>query len=306
MSETAGRYRINVVAELTGVPAPTLRAWERRYGIPAPARTASAYRLYSELDVKMVRHLRDLSARGVAIAEAARLVRSEGDEEAPPEGDDGDDVWALARRRVVDATRAFDPEAIESAVSLASLLGSAASVFDHVFAPALREVGELWHAGAISVAQEHLASIAVTARAKEFVRLVQPSPPSRLVLLACVEDEEHVVGLYGVALRLASWGHRTVELGARTPAEGVADAVRTLRPDAVGLSVVMPPEASRARPLVDAYADACGELPWFVGGSGVPPIAAEVARRGGVVVTGDLSASRAVIEAALARRTSKT
>ena len=39
-----GRYRIQSVAEMTGVSAATLRAWERRYGIPAPRRTAAAYR----------------------------------------------------------------------------------------------------------------------------------------------------------------------------------------------------------------------------------------------------------------------
>ena len=48
---TEPRYRINAVAEMTGVPAPTLRAWERRYGIPRPGRSESSYRLYSDADV---------------------------------------------------------------------------------------------------------------------------------------------------------------------------------------------------------------------------------------------------------------
>lgn len=34
-----GPYRINVVAELVGVPSATLRAWERRYGVPSPDRS---------------------------------------------------------------------------------------------------------------------------------------------------------------------------------------------------------------------------------------------------------------------------
>ena len=52
---TEPRYRINAVAEMTGVPAPTLRAWERRYGIPRPGRSESSYRLYSDADVAEVR-----------------------------------------------------------------------------------------------------------------------------------------------------------------------------------------------------------------------------------------------------------
>ena len=53
MSEN-GRYRIQSVAEMTGVSAATLRAWERRYGVPTPSRTASAYRLYGDEDVALV------------------------------------------------------------------------------------------------------------------------------------------------------------------------------------------------------------------------------------------------------------
>lgn len=37
---------IKRAAELTGVPEHTLRAWERRYGLVAPARTDGGYRLY--------------------------------------------------------------------------------------------------------------------------------------------------------------------------------------------------------------------------------------------------------------------
>ena len=53
---TEARCRIHTVAELTGVPAPTLRARERRYGLPAPQRGSNAYRLYSNRDVTLLRH----------------------------------------------------------------------------------------------------------------------------------------------------------------------------------------------------------------------------------------------------------
>ncbi|MBC8068894.1 MAG: MerR family transcriptional regulator, partial [Deltaproteobacteria bacterium] len=65
-----GRYRIQTVAELTGVPASTLRAWEQRYGFPAPERTASAYRLYSDGDVARIARVRSLCDGGMAAAEA--------------------------------------------------------------------------------------------------------------------------------------------------------------------------------------------------------------------------------------------
>ena len=41
-------YRIKRVAHLTGINPATLRAWERRYGLVAPDRTGSGYRLYTD------------------------------------------------------------------------------------------------------------------------------------------------------------------------------------------------------------------------------------------------------------------
>jgi DNA-binding transcriptional MerR regulator len=72
--EPEPRYNIRAVARMTGVPAPTLRSWERRYGFPAPARTPTARRLYSEEDVRAVRWVRAQTERGLAAAQAIEWV----------------------------------------------------------------------------------------------------------------------------------------------------------------------------------------------------------------------------------------
>ncbi len=59
------------------MPASTLRAWEQRYGFPAPERTASAYRLYSDADVARIARVRALCDAGLAAAEAVAQVTSE-------------------------------------------------------------------------------------------------------------------------------------------------------------------------------------------------------------------------------------
>ena len=43
------------LAELTGVPAATLRMWEARHGFPAPGRLAGGHRRYGDRDVELVR-----------------------------------------------------------------------------------------------------------------------------------------------------------------------------------------------------------------------------------------------------------
>ena len=301
MQDDTGRYRIQVVAELTGVPAATLRAWERRHGIPQPVRTEAAYRLYSARDVEMVRQLRDLCANGVSISQAARMVQGAVEAEVSSDGDRvrSLDVYGEAAARILDAVRAYNVERVDEETARAAYLGPAATVYERVFSPLLRTVGELWHEGALSIAQEHLATNAVGSVTRGIARMVQPAGDLPLVLLACFEDEDHALGMHGVAIRLASWGIRSVDLGARVPPLALADAVKRLAPNGVGLSLTFAPDVARARALADAYADVCEGLPWFVGGASASVVAPRVLLRGGIVVEGDLNTAKADIERSL-------
>lgn len=77
MTDQPGRFRINWVAETTGVPEATLRAWERRYQVPKPQRTPSGYRLYSQEDVATVKRMRELCDTGISPADAAKEIQRE-------------------------------------------------------------------------------------------------------------------------------------------------------------------------------------------------------------------------------------
>src|SRR5918997_658711 len=63
------------VAALVGVPATTIRSWERRYGWPRPARTIGGHRRYSSAEIDHVRALRDEIARGRSAQQAVTLLR---------------------------------------------------------------------------------------------------------------------------------------------------------------------------------------------------------------------------------------
>jgi MerR family transcriptional regulator, light-induced transcriptional regulator len=275
-----GKYRINVVAEMTGVSAATLRAWERRYGFPVPSRTESSYRIYNDHDVALIRRMQELCDEGMSPSEAASTLLAEPDARAV--AGEVDDPYEPFRRRILEAIDAFDPAALERAVESALVLGPATAIFDHVFGPAMQEVGNRWEGGTLSVAQEHLASQVLESTTRKLLDLVQPQT-SRRVVLACFADEEHSYPLYGVALHLASWGLGVVLLGARTPPDAIAHAVRALEPVLVGLSVTVAPPRAEARALVESYASACGDLPWIVGGGAAPQLRALIEGRGGAV-----------------------
>lgn len=291
------RYRIQAVSKMCGVSTATLRAWERRYGVPSPARTASAYRLYSDEDVALIKKMRDFVESGMAAAEAARAVLEARGAAPVPTVTDGD-AFTDARDRIVEAAVRFDPEGLEAEVNKALSLGPAVAIFERALGPALERIGDLWHAGKVTVAQEHLASQILGATLLHLLRLAQPAESTRRVLLAGFADEDHVLGLFGVGLRFCSWGFRAVLLGPRTPPAAVARAVASLAPEVVALTLSIAPEPPRARELVDAYADACRGTVWILGGHGAEALRPFVEERGGIVA-GDLNELRATVERAL-------
>jgi len=292
------RYRIQAVSNMCGISTATLRAWERRYGVPSPARTASAYRLYSDDDVALIKKMRDHVNSGMAAAEAARAVL-EARGAAPPVPINGTDAFSDARDRIVEATIRFDPEALEAEVNKTLSLGPAVGIFERTLGPALERIGDLWHEGKITVAQEHLASQILGATLLHLLRLAQPPDSGRRVLLAGFAEEDHVLGLFGVGLRFCSWGFRAILLGARTPPAAVARAVDSLRPEVVALTSSMAPDPPKARELVDAYADGCRNTVWIVGGRGGQAMRPFIETRGGLVAGEDLNEVRTQIERAL-------
>lgn len=69
-------FNTKAVVQQTGVPAPTLRAWERRYTLLSPERAANNdYRLYSERDIIMIRWLKEHIDAGMSISQAIALFR---------------------------------------------------------------------------------------------------------------------------------------------------------------------------------------------------------------------------------------
>jgi DNA-binding transcriptional MerR regulator/methylmalonyl-CoA mutase cobalamin-binding subunit len=281
-----GPYRIHAVAALTGVPEPTLRAWERRYGIPTPERTASGYRLYGEREVAQVREMQRLCAQGMAAAEAARTIATDaslrpGTAHADP------DSFGAAVDAILEAVARFDDVALDKQLRRAMYLGSTGAVADRVILPALERIGTLWHQGELTVAQEHFGSYRLGTTMRDLLRLSVREDATARAVVACFADEEHDIGALAAAMRLANWGLRPIFLGARTPPEAVKTAVEGLAPKLVALSVSVAPKKLRARELVDGYTRACGAVPWVVGGAGVDAIAGIVRKAGGMVAPTD-------------------
>ncbi|RKI52286.1 MerR family transcriptional regulator [Corallococcus sp. AB049A] len=266
-------YRIHIAAELSGVRVELIRAWERRYGVLAPERTPAGYRVYTDRDVALLKRLKALTDEGVSISEAAKLLpqlRAEMDAAPPPVPQGAEEqtgsqpeAWRAA---VMAAAEAYDQPRVARVLDEVLAALPPLKAFEDVLVPVQREVGERWHAGTLTVAQEHLVTQVVRER---LVSLLHGAPRGgrRHAVLACFPEEEHEIGLLGAALRLRHSGVRVTLLGQRVPAEGLGEMVARAKPDVVGLSAVTNRGATVFEDVLTRIRDALPKgMPVWVGG----------------------------------------
>lgn len=67
-------YSIGPLARMLGIPAATLRTWEKRYEVVVPGRSPSGQRLYSRLQAAQLRFVVDQVSGGLSPADAYRML----------------------------------------------------------------------------------------------------------------------------------------------------------------------------------------------------------------------------------------
>jgi len=289
--------RIGELSRRLGVSDHVLRAWESRYGLLQPGRSAGGFRLYSEADALRVRRMQAHLARGLSAAEAAREVLGE---DSGARGDSGVRVRG-------GPDQAAGPDRIPTtATELSGALRRALDTFDEpaaqavldrlvsdlwlptmlreVVLPYLAELGERWTQGTASIAQEHFASNVIRGRLAGLARGWGNGHGPR-ALLACPPGELHDLALmvFGIVLNRTGW--RIDYLGANTPVEELTRTVEASRPDLVVLAAARTPAFEG---LAAQLTELAQRAPLALAGAGATPqLAAAVQARllGGDPVT---------------------
>ena len=235
----AGYLRIGQLARRTGVSPELLRAWEQRYGLLQPTRTAGGFRLYSAADQARVQRMQGLVAGGLAAAQAAHLVLS-GDEPAPQAASaPATTTLAEAADDLAASLDRLDEQAANTTLDRLFATYTVETVLQEIILPYLHRLGERWATGEVSVAHEHFASNLLRGRLLGLAQgWGQGQGPG--AILACVPGERHELGLlaFGVALHRRGW--RITYLGTDSPIGPVADISRSVAPAVVVLLAMTP------------------------------------------------------------------
>jgi DNA-binding transcriptional MerR regulator len=278
--------RIGELSRRLGVSDHVLRAWENRYRLLQPVRSAGGFRLYSEADESRVRRMQAHLAHGLSAAEAARTVLAEDN------GTPADHGRAAGPRRAAPAAGelagdlrqaldAFDEPAAQAVLDQLMSDLSVTAVLRDVVLPYLTELGERWESGTASVAQEHFASNLIRGRLAGLARGWGNGHGPRAVL-ACPPGELHDLALmvFGIALNRNGW--RIDYLGMNTPLEELTRTVEVRRPDLVVLAATLPETLEPHAAQLTALARSA---PLALAGAGATPQIADAV--GGRLLTGD-------------------
>lgn len=223
--------RIGELSRRTGVSPDLLRAWESRYGLLSPQRTAGGFRLYGAADLERVLAMTAAIAEGLPASVAARRAASTAT--TTPSSSHAPAVPpSLMVEELEAALDAFD-ETRANAVFDGALAGySLASVLGSLVMPYLQRLGRRWQDGEATIAQEHFATGIVRGRLLGLAR-GWGTGDGRMALLACPPGEQHDLGLIVFGLVLREQGWRIVLLGPNTPIVTLAETADRLRPELV-------------------------------------------------------------------------
>jgi len=241
-------YTIRQVAEMTGVPENTVRSWERRFGIPQPARSGSNQRRYTERDVVTIRSIQASRDRGRTMEQAIQDV-TPGDSEVLESGQEAEEASAASipsppvRRseesaavQLVSSLLAF--ESAEAGAFVAERLWGTTveTVCVDVLLPAMRKIGEQLAMGRITALQSRYANGWIRRKLDAALDQSDPDAGRMSIIVAAMHDESAQVESLCLAILFSRAGYRVSWLGGSASVDDIAQAIAVLSPAAALLA----------------------------------------------------------------------
>ncbi len=259
-------YNIKAVVEETDLKPSTIRAWERRYGLPRPRRTRGGHRQYSRRDIDTLFWLVARQEEGMTISHAVKLWRALNDQSGdslpdPALVSSADFVTeAVAepnteitklREEWIAACLSFDRAEAEQALARAFALFPPEVVCVQLLRAGLSQIGNLWFQGEVSIQQEHFASAMSMQRLEMLIAATPPPARQERIVIASAEDDFHVFSplLFTFLLRRRGW--EVLYLGADMPAAALEEMVVQVEPH---MLIVTAQQLSTATSLLEVTA----------------------------------------------------
>ena len=201
---------------------------------------------------------------------------------------------AASRGAVMAAVRDLDGGTVRDILLQTLLVSGVDDTVTEVIMPVLKQVGDAWESGELSVLHEHFVSSTFRGVLGE-LRMPVQGDQVRTAVLACPPRELHdlPLELFGAMLHARWW--RVVSLGANTPMTAVGDAVRFLAADACVLAGVRRSAFESRMPSLTRLG---ARVPVFLAGEGA--LSLPSAPTGTTILPRDLRAAAELVDAVAA------
>lgn len=288
MPETPPGYPIAAVCQRTGLTPPTLRSWERRYGVVQPQRSAKGQRRYTEQDIERLTMLMHLMRAGYHIGAVVGL---------PPAA-----LHALVNQSVHTRTGppaagvALTAQAVASMVTsclsdlqdnngaglLATLKYAALSMsrermLRDLLSPLLRQAGLMWDDGELGASHARVATLVVREYLQAFPTACDHLPVNAPRLaVATPTGCAFEFGALLVCHTAADWGWQVTYLGPGLSAVEIAAGACAVDAPAVYVSVNAPQDAAVLPGLLQHLRQLLPDSPMAVGGAAAADFVATI------------------------------
>lgn len=217
------------VARLCRVSDATVKRWEEA-GLLKSERTSGGHRRFRAEEVARFQREQNLG-----------LKQSHGDESIVKAASRARDKKNQTGSMLFQSLLAGCEESATNILMNAHLQGEQLTeIFDKEICPAMREIGELWFNGKITIAQEHLATrVACSAVSKLRNTLAVPRMTDELAICCAMEGELHEFPVNLAQVSIENEGWEVVNFGANTPLFCLAEEVFKHAPKVVCISATI-------------------------------------------------------------------
>jgi DNA-binding transcriptional MerR regulator len=240
-------FPIGYVSRKTGLSVHVIRAWERRYRIVEPVRTAKKRRMYSPRDVARLVLCRRAVESGHRISQLAELGTEaleallEVDREPQSSADDRHRAAtpSVHVKACLQAVNRLDERGLEISLRRAAAVLPRLSLMDDVIAPLLAEIGRRWASGLLEIVHEHMASSVIQNYLTDALRWAGADDSSPRLVAATPAGQWCQLGALMACVTAADSGWKPFYFGPCLPATEIVRACSRKRAEIVALSIAV-------------------------------------------------------------------
>ena len=218
------KYSIKDLEQLSGIKAHTIRAWEQRYKLIQPMRTATNIRFYGDHDLRVVLNTSVLLETGWKIGKISKHSPDElahlALEASPYEGS-----YTYELNELKLATLGFDIKRFEAIMDHCIKKYGVHGTYRDVIGDFIQELGKLWLSGSVGISQEHFVSALIRQKIYAAIDALPAiaNEENGKYAIFLPANELHEIGVLYLAYILKERGEQVYYLGQSLPKEYLTD-----------------------------------------------------------------------------------